>query len=44
MPKVVLGAVYLLLIYKIVLIMVMWRASINYKKFVAQQRNLVGLR
>jgi hypothetical protein len=35
LPKVVLGAVYFLIFYKILLIIVMWRSSINYKKFIA---------
>lgn len=44
LAQVILGFVYFILFYKILLIIVMWKASINFKKFVAQQRMLVGLR
>ena len=34
LAKVILGFVYFVLFYKILLIIVMWKASINFKKFV----------
>lgn len=34
LPKVILAFVYFLIFYKVLLIIVMWRSTINYKKFI----------
>lgn len=44
MAQTVLMTAYLMFIFKIFLWVVMWKASLNYAKFVRQQRELVGLR
>ena len=44
MTQVILMMVYLMFFYKIGLFLIMWRASLNFQKFVQQQRDLVGLR
>lgn len=44
MSQVILMFVVALFFFKIILFFVMWKASLNFKKFVRQQRELVGAR
>jgi len=36
--------VFMMIFYKIILFILLWKASLNFQKFVRQQRELVGLR
>ena len=44
MSQVILMAVYFMLVYKFILFLVMWKSSLNFQKFVNQQRDVVGMR
>ena len=44
MSQVIIMFIYVLLIYKLFLVFVLWKASLNFEKFVRQQRELVGIR
>ena len=44
LAQVILLTVYFMLFYKFILFLVMWKASLNFQKFVNQQRELVGMR
>jgi len=44
MDQVILVLVFMMFFYKILLFLIMWKASLNFQKFVRQQRDLVGLR
>jgi len=44
MAQLILLLVYMMIFYKLILFCLMWKASLNFEKFVKQQRELVGLR
>lgn len=44
MMQLVLILVWFLFFFKILLFLIMWKATLNFPKFVKQQRELVGLR
>ena len=44
MDQVILGLVYALVFFKVILFFVLWKSSLNFKKFVKSQREVVGLR
>ena len=42
--QIILLLILFMVFYKFILAIVMWKASLNYPKFVRQQRELVGMR
>ena len=44
MNQLILICVVFMLLFKVIVFAVMWKASLNFKKFLQQQRDLVGLK
>ena len=44
MTQLILVVAYMMVVFKIILFFIMWKASLNFQKFVQQQRELVGLK
>ena len=44
MDQVILGLIYALVFFKVILFFVLWKSSLNFRKFVKSQRDMVGLR
>lgn len=44
LTQVILVLIWMMFVFKFFLFVIMWKASLNFQKFVQQQRQLVGLR